>query len=72
LFDDGTKLTEKGVWHKINGQNYHWNEPHAGLKYGIVLYKQKANTSKATADGRCQKEKENRRTTEPTDRGNRQ
>ena len=46
LFDDGTKLTEKYVWHKINGQNYHWNEPHEGLKYGIVLYKQKAKHSK--------------------------
>ena len=42
LFDDGTKLTEKFVWHKINGQNYHWNEPHEGLKYGVVLYRQKA------------------------------
>jgi hypothetical protein len=46
LFDDGTKLTEKYVWHKINGQNYHWNEPHEGLKYGIVLYRQKAKHSK--------------------------
>ena len=46
LFDDGTKLDEKYVWHKINGQHYHWNEPHEGLKYGIVLYKQKAKYSK--------------------------
>ena len=46
MFDDGSKLNEKYVWHKINGQNYHWNEPHEGLKYGIVLYKQKAKRSK--------------------------
>jgi hypothetical protein len=43
LFDDGTGLSEKYVWHKINGINYHWNNPHEGLKYGIVLYKQNFN-----------------------------
>jgi hypothetical protein len=46
LFDDGTVLSEKYVWHKINGQNYHWNNPHEGLKYGIVLYRQKAKHTK--------------------------
>ena len=46
LFDDGTVLSEKHVWHKINGRNYHWNNPHEGLKYGIVLYRQKAKYSK--------------------------
>jgi hypothetical protein len=46
LFDDGTVLSEKHVWHKIDGRNYHWNNPHEGLKYGIVLYKQKAKHTK--------------------------
>ena len=46
LFDDGTVLSEKYIWHKIDGRNYHWNKPHEGLKYGIVLYKQKAKHTK--------------------------
>ena len=46
LFDDGTVLSEKYIWHKIDGRNYHWNNPHDGLKYGIVLYKQKAKHTK--------------------------
>ena len=39
LFEDGTRLEEKYKWHKINGRIPHWNEPHEGTKYGIVLYK---------------------------------
>ena len=31
---------------KIDGRNYHWNEPREGLKYGTVLYRQKAKYSK--------------------------
>ena len=58
LFDDGTKLTEKFVWHKINGQNYHWNEPHEGLKYGVVLYKQKAKHTKQQQMALCRKRRE--------------
>ena len=46
LFDDGTVLSDKHVWHKIDGRNYHWNNPHEGLKYGVVLYRQKAKYSK--------------------------
>jgi hypothetical protein len=39
LFEDGTRIEEKYKWHKFDGQNAHWNEPHEGTKYGIVLYK---------------------------------
>ena len=39
LFDDGTKIEQKNVWHRINGQVHHWNEPHEGTKYAIVLYR---------------------------------
>ena len=38
-FDDGTKIEGKGVWHKINGHIHHWNDPHEGTKYSIVLYR---------------------------------
>ena len=39
IFDDGRKVEEKNVWHKIHGQVHHWNEPHEGTKYAIVLYR---------------------------------
>jgi hypothetical protein len=39
LFEDGTRLEQKYTWHKINGRTPHWNEPHEGTKYAIVLYK---------------------------------
>jgi hypothetical protein len=39
LFEDGTKHEEKYKWHKINGRIPHWNEPHEGNKYAIVLYR---------------------------------
>ena len=38
LFDDGTRITEKHKWHTINGQIHHWNEPHEGTKYSIIIY----------------------------------
>ena len=46
LFDDGTKIEEKYTWHKINGQIYHWNEPHEGSKYSIIIYKGNGQTKK--------------------------
>jgi hypothetical protein len=39
VFDSGERFTERGVWHKINGRTPHWNEPHEGTKYGVVLYR---------------------------------
>ena len=57
-FDDGTVLSDKYVWHKINGQNYHWNNPHEGLKYGVVLYKQKAKYSKQQQMNRARQKRQ--------------
>jgi len=38
VFDDGTRIEEKYTWHHIDGRVYHWNEPHEGTKYSIILY----------------------------------
>ena len=46
LFEDGTRLEEKHVWHKIDGRIPHWNEPHEGTKYGIVLYRRACKHTK--------------------------
>ena len=43
-FDDGTTLTQKGVWHRIDGRIPHWNDEHTGTKYSIILYKQNHTT----------------------------
>ena len=43
-FDDGAKIEGKGVWHKINGHIHHWNDPHEGSKYSIVLYRRTRTT----------------------------
>ena len=41
-----TRLDEKYKWHKINGRIPHWNEPHEGTKYAIVLYKRATKDTK--------------------------
>ena len=46
LFEDGTRIDEKYKWHKINGRIPHWNEPHEGTKYAIVLYKRGSKHTK--------------------------
>jgi hypothetical protein len=39
-FDDGTVIAGKGVWHKFQGQQPHWNSPHeGGVKYSVILYR---------------------------------
>ena len=38
-FDDGAKIEGRREWHKINGHIHHWNDPHEGTKYSIVLYR---------------------------------
>jgi len=45
-FEDGSRLTEQYKWHKINGQIPHWNEPHEGTKYSIVLYRNGSEKTK--------------------------
>ena len=46
VFDDGTRLEEKYQWHRINGQICHWNEPHEGTKYGIIIYRGESSRKK--------------------------
>jgi hypothetical protein len=46
LFEDGTRIEEKHKWHKIDGSIPHWNEPHEGTKYSIVLYRSKPFVAK--------------------------
>lgn len=38
-FDDGTRIEGANTWHSFDGHDYHWNEPHEGEKYAIVLYR---------------------------------
>ena len=38
VFDDGTRIEEKYKWHQIDGRQSHWNEPHEGTKYAIILH----------------------------------
>jgi hypothetical protein len=47
LFEDGTQISEKNTWHRINGQIPHWNNPHTGTKYSIIIY-QSVNKTKKT------------------------
>ena len=47
VFDDGVRIEEKYKWHKIDGQIYHWNEPHEGTKYSVIIYMGNGNTKKA-------------------------
>ena len=57
LFEDGTKLEEKYTWHKINGRMPHWNEPHEGTKYAIVLYKRAIKHTKQQMMAKASKQK---------------
>ena len=41
LLEDGTRIEDKYKWHRINGSIPHWNEPHEGTKYSIILYRSK-------------------------------
>ena len=38
-FEDGTTLSEKGVWHRMNGRILHWNLPHTGTKYSVIVFR---------------------------------
>ena len=49
VFDNGDVLTEKRVWHKIDGRIAHWNTPHEGTKYSVILYRIKPRVSKRDA-----------------------
>ena len=40
LFEDGTVISERYVWHKFDGRNLtHWNNPITrGTKYSVVIF----------------------------------
>ena len=60
LFDDGAKVEGAREWHKINGHVHHWNEPHDGTKYSIVIYKgtRKPKTNTLVAGRQRQRERQ--------------
>ena len=41
------RFLKKNTWHRINGQIPHWNNPHTGTKYSIIIY-QSVNKTKKT------------------------
>ena len=59
VFEDGSRIEEKYKWHKIDGQIPHWNEPHEGTKYSIIVYKSQAAKNKSSnINKRYQKQEE--------------
>ena len=56
-FDDGTRVEEQYKWHKIDGHQYHWNEPHEGEKFSIVLYRSGAKKTKIQQINEAKKKK---------------
>ena len=55
VFDDGRRIDEKRTWHKIDGRVPHWNEPHTGTKYGVVLFKQSAVSKRSLIHERARR-----------------
>ena len=38
--EDGTVIAGKGIWHRFQGQQPHWNTPHeGGVKHSVILYR---------------------------------
>ena len=37
-FEDGTAVSERNMWHEIDGSIVHWNEPIVGEKYSVILF----------------------------------
>jgi hypothetical protein len=59
-FDDGVRIEEQYTWHKMNGHVYHWNEPHEGEKFSIVLYRNGSKKTKIQQIQEAIKKKQNR------------
>ena len=66
-FDDGTKVEGKGVWHKINGHVYHWNDPHEGSKYSIVLHRRARRPKSSGLQAALRAKRERERESKPQD-----
>ena len=58
--DDGAKVEGKREWHKINGHIHHWNDPHEGTKYSVVLYRgtRKPKSNRLVEAMRAKRERE--------------
>jgi hypothetical protein len=39
VFESGRRLEAKEKWHIFDGKELHWNEPHVGTKYSVILYR---------------------------------
>ena len=37
-FDDGRRITEKGVWIPFDGHEPHWVEPFTGERFSVILF----------------------------------
>ena len=37
-FDDGRRITERGVWVPFDGHQPHWVEPFSGERYSVILF----------------------------------
>ena len=46
MLDDGARIEDKYKRRKINGQTHHWNEPHEGAKYSVIVYRRSAKSKK--------------------------
>jgi len=66
-FDDGTKVEGKGEWHKINGHIHHWNDPHEGSKYSIVLYRRTRQPKSTGLQAALARKRERERSNQPQD-----
>ena len=48
VFENGLTIEEKYKWHQIDGRTHHWNEPHEGTKYAIIIYKSNGAQTKSS------------------------
>ena len=55
LFEDGSRVEEKRTWHKIDGHVPHWNEPHEGTKYSVIIFRQPAASKQSLIHERAKK-----------------
>ena len=49
VFENGERVEEPRIWHRIDGRVPHWNEPHTGTKYSVIFFKTKPRVAKHEA-----------------------
>jgi hypothetical protein len=57
VFEDGTRFEEKRRWFRFDGRTPHWNEPHTGTKYSVILYRTTVQLGKAAIIHRARKKR---------------